>query len=205
MDSDTIFPALTFGEQIIGKYRWSTCSGKTETISIITNLRLLVRWRQSFFCCFHQSTYSAIALSSITRVDEARPARNLFIASGFLLVLGIILIAIATSPANFLGIIGIICIVSCIIPFIVHLILSRRKYITLKGNFGSIMLTFSKQDAREFEARISEMIYRVQLKPSEQQRTNELQPSTHIFSTMKEKKTSSTGRMIANNNERDAF
>ncbi|CAF1199488.1 unnamed protein product [Adineta steineri] len=72
MDNDTVFPALSGGEIIVGKYRGTDHSRMTKAVVILTNFRLLIRWQRTICGCFTRSSYSSIRLNSIDRIDDMR-------------------------------------------------------------------------------------------------------------------------------------
>lgn len=160
MDKDTIFPSLSSGESVVGKYRFSERRARTETICILTNSRLLVRWRETFCLCLHQSSYSAIALNAIQRIDEARPNRYKLVTYAVALLMG--LAEVITGFAVklwYIWAIGFLKIAITLIFLFFYCQSLKKKFITLKGPFGSIEFKFDKLVAREFEARLSEMVY----------------------------------------------
>lgn len=172
MDPDTIFPPFYMGEQIINKYEDVACSTSTRTIIILTNARLLVRWRNRFCGCFHQSTYSAIALGSIYRVDELRMNRRTFLVVCCMLILGLILTIAGFASSNTIGIaigvIGIFFLVFSCPTFVISCVRTKKKVIKLTGTFGTVSLRLEKSLARPFEAQLSEMIYKIQYRQFEQ-------------------------------------
>jgi hypothetical protein len=161
MDKDTIFPVVSYGERIMGKYRNTACRQCVETIAIVTNFRLLIRWKHMICCCYTRSYYSSILLDSIDRIDETRPNRNWYI---FFFVSGLLLGLIATIlgftiDLDWLKAIGIVAIVSTVVSFIVFFFCFKKKFITLTGTFGSETMRFEKTTARELEGQLSEMIH----------------------------------------------
>jgi hypothetical protein len=196
MDIDTIFPNLSHGEEILGKYQHSECWKVVETTSILTNFRLLIRWTETFFCCCHRSHYSAITLNSIFRIDETRPSRYWLIISLILFTAGIAMTIVGAIGKNYaimsVGIVGIIFTVLCLVWYF---LLLQYKFVTLKGSFGSQTLKFEKSIAREFESRLSEMVHIIQMKrTNEQINTQELlpPPTATTFSVQNELKYYST-------------
>ncbi|CAF0855545.1 unnamed protein product [Adineta steineri] len=182
MDADTIFSNLPYGENVVGKYEYSECFNSVKTTCILTNLRLLIRWKETFLCCCHQSHYSAIRLKSISRIDETRPSRYNFIIGVILFIIGLISsIFWKNIPIHILDyavlVVGILIQVGALIRLIWLFLLLRYKFITLKGNFGSETLKFLKSSAREFESKLSEMIFIMQT-----QHTNEQNNKQELFS-----------------------
>jgi hypothetical protein len=135
MDRDTIFPVLSNGERIMGKYRNTACRQCVETIAIVTNFRLLIRWKQTICCCFSRSYYSSIVLDSIDRIDETRYNRNWHI---FSFISGLLLGLIGTILGFVLGIdwlkaVGIVGIIGTVAPFVVLFFCFKKKFITVTG------------------------------------------------------------------------
>ena len=171
MDEDTIFPILSNGERIVGKYQNIACRQCVETTAIVTNFRLLIRWKHIIFCCFTRSYYSSIILDSINRIDETRHHR---IWHFFFLLLELPSAIVATIlgfvyEIVWLQVIGIIGIVVNILLFIVFCFWFKKKFVTVKGSFGSETMRFDRATAREFEGRLSEMIHQRRIQPSIQQ------------------------------------
>jgi hypothetical protein len=172
MDNDTIFPVLSNGERIMGKYRnTASCRQCVETIVILTNFRLLIRWKHRICCCYARSYYSSILLDSIDRIDETHNNRNWHIFS-FIIGLHLGLIAIILGIVlEIVGLIvsGIVVIISTMIPFVLLCFCLKRKFITLIGSFGSETMRFDKVTARELEAQLSEMIHQRRIRSFVQQ------------------------------------
>jgi hypothetical protein len=167
MDEDTIFPNLYYGEKIHSKYRHSEYHNSIETIAIVTDARLLIRWKKTFCCCCHQSEYSAIPLNGISRIDEWRISqRNLgyaILMTFLLLVLSIIGFALRV---NALGITCIILSFFFLLLVIISFFFGRKnRIIVFYGTFGVVPLRFTKDQARELAAKISDMIYQNQIRP----------------------------------------
>jgi len=160
MDDDTIFPALSGGETIMGKYRGVERSQVTKAIIIVTNFRLLIRWKGTICGCFTRSSYSSIILDSIDRIDHTRPNKDLEIFSIFLLLGGLAsLICRFIVEQNWLLPLGIIVTILAVVAFVAAILSNKKKIITLKGSFGSETVILEKTIAMEFEGQLSEMIH----------------------------------------------
>lgn len=154
MDEETIFPNLYYGEKILGEYRHLQYHNSIETIAIVTDARLLVRWKKTFCCCCHLSEYSVIPLNGISRMDEHRINQRYLgystLMTFLLLMLSIIGFALRVNALR------IICIILSFF-FLLLVILSffGRKYKTIVfyGTFGVVSLNFTKDQARELEAK----------------------------------------------------
>jgi hypothetical protein len=171
MDDDTIFPTLSNGERIMGKYRDTACRQCVVTIAIVTNFRLLIRWKHRICFCFSRSYYSSILLDSIYRIDETRSNRDRQIL-GF--ITGLFLALFATIlgfslKVDWLKWIGIAFIISIAIPFLIVFFCFKKKFITVKGSFGTETMRFEKKIARQLEAQLSEMIHQRRINGSAQQ------------------------------------
>lgn len=160
MDTDTIFPTLSCGEQIIDKYRHSECCESVETIAILTNVRLLIRWKESIWCIFHQSLYSSIELNSIFRIDESRPTIRFFYL-WVLMILGSFIMMVAGfasgSPGS--GVAGLFIFCAVVVYAVFYYLNLKNRYVTLTGTFGKQTLKFEMGIARQLEARLSEMMH----------------------------------------------
>ncbi|UJR12760.1 hypothetical protein I4U23_016934 [Adineta vaga] len=179
MDEDTIFINLLIDEQILGKFRHSECCNSIQTICILTNHRLLIRWKQTLCCCFHQSFYSSISLKSIDRIDETSPNRYYFICSLIILIISIISIILGSIYsrvndfiAKYTGygilIAGIPLLnISLIIAIWLFSIL-RKKYVTIHHTSNKVNLKFKKSVARDLEMKLSEAIYMTKLENNNQ-------------------------------------
>ncbi|CAF4175868.1 unnamed protein product, partial [Adineta steineri] len=164
MDIDTIFPSLSCGESVLGKkYRHSECCSSVETICILTKYRLLIRWKESFCLCLHQSSYSSIDLNSISRIDETRPSRYYFIYCLISMIISFILIICGIVAGSILRvaliIIGVIFLVKAAFWALWFYFFLKNKYVTIIGGCGRITLKFEKSIAREFEAKLNELVY----------------------------------------------
>jgi len=171
MDKDTIFPVLSNGERIMGKYRNTACRQCVETIVILTNFRLLIRWKHRICFCYARSYYSSILLDSIDRIDETHNNRNWHIFS-FIMGLPLGLVAIILGivlEISGLIVSGIVVIISTMIPFVLLCFCLKRKFITLIGPFGSETMRFDKVTVRELEAQLSEMIHQRRIRSFVQQ------------------------------------
>ena len=160
MNEDTVFDALSDGEEIIGVYRDMDWCTWTETVITLTDTRLLIRWKETFCCCGHQSVYDAITLNSIFRIHDTRFNRVLLLAWCAAAITGLILtiVGFATMTAiggPFLGIGGIVWTL-ILVAFLIYIIsLMRKKIIWLAGTFGNVSFRLTKTDAREFERQLS--------------------------------------------------
>jgi hypothetical protein len=171
MDDDTIFPALSNGERIMGKYRDTACRQCVVTIAIVTNFRLLIRWKQRICFCFSRSYYSSILLDSIDRIDETRSNRDRQIL-GFItgLLSGLVATILGFAlKVDWLKWIGIALIISIAIPFLIVFFCFKKKFITVKGSFGTETMRFERKTARQLEAQLSEMIHQRRVNGSSQQ------------------------------------
>jgi len=173
MKQDTIFPPLTNGERIVRKFQNHSSSSGIEFTAILTNRRLLTRIKQTTCCCFHHSSYSAISLETIHRIDEDRVRPNTPIYSVFwifwlLAAIAGILVSIFFAEDQTIRIIGIIVsaiplITMSITIFSCLCCCLKHKSIQLHGTFGSIKILLEKEQARLFEADLSEQISQVKL------------------------------------------
>jgi hypothetical protein len=175
MNSDTIFHPLTNGEQFIQKFQHHLCCSGTKFIAILTTHRLLTRTKKTTFCCCHYSSYSAISLESIHRIDEYRAGFNMLLYSILCVfwllaaIGGIITTIFLTENESNIRIIGIIV---SIIPLAIMIIIifsslcccSKQKFIELQGTFGSTRILFEKNEARLFENNLSEQISQSKLR-----------------------------------------
>lgn len=168
MDDDTIFPAVSLGEEVISKYRDSLFCGQLEMIIILTNLRLLIRWKLTSCGCFSRSSYSSINLHSIHRIDEI-PSNPSSLLISILLITFIAgftatIVGLTISSGDAIVIIGALLMIGSITGIVLLFVLYQRKYIKLKGTFGTTLLRFSVDVARELETTLSEMIYHRKMK-----------------------------------------
>ncbi|UJR29690.1 hypothetical protein I4U23_017238 [Adineta vaga] len=191
MDTDTIFSALSGGETIVGKYRGSDRSNMMKAIIVLTNYRLLIRWKGTTCLCFTRSSYSSIILDSIDRIDDMRPNEEF----GIIMIL-VLLAGIASTTCGFLveqpwlrpG--GIIVIIFALLVLLCLWFGNKKKYITLKGSFGSETMIFEKTIANEFEQQLSEMIHQRRIQSFKQTEYNGSDlssaapmPSRHMIDT----------------------
>ncbi|CAF0828208.1 unnamed protein product [Adineta ricciae] len=161
MDNDTIFPALSESEMIMGKYRGADRSQMKRAIAILTNFRLLIRWKGMTCGCFTHSSYSSIMIDSIDRIDDARLQETAGIFVMIFLLLGGIGLIIGgfVYKATQLFSMGIGGIIIGVLILIVFCCGNKYKYITFKGPFGSETIVFEKSTANEFEIRLSKMVH----------------------------------------------
>ncbi|CAF1022999.1 unnamed protein product [Didymodactylos carnosus] len=170
-DEDTIYPYLP-GEICVGKYRYSACCSPLELILILTNLRVLIRWKQRIFFCSSRSTYQQIFIDKITLMNEF-PQRNrrrdmiYLMCSIILATAGVIVSALALSDYKALQ--AIIITVSLLpiigqISLLVILCCFKVKFVQFTGDFGSVNFVFDKNSARELESRLPELIYQARHK-----------------------------------------
>jgi hypothetical protein len=182
MDTDTIFPALSCGEQIIDKYRHSECCNSVETIAILTNVRLLIRWKETIWCIFHQSLYSSIELNSILRIDESRPTIRFFYF-WLVMTLGSFITMISgfasLSPAT--GIVGLLLFCGALLYAFLYYLNLRNRYVSLSGTFGKQTLKFEIGIARQLEARLSEMMHQTKTEHLNQATNLSGSPSSYGF------------------------
>ncbi|UJR34462.1 hypothetical protein I4U23_021869 [Adineta vaga] len=160
MDNDTIFPALSSGEIVVGKYEGRECSRSTKAIVIVTNFRLLIRWKGINCGCIHRSSYSSIILDSIDCIDYIRFDEKLPIVSALMLLVGLplILYGCVLEPKGALA--GCIIITTFAVIILSFSWYSKnKKFIRFKGTFGFETIIFEKGIAREFAGQLSEMIH----------------------------------------------
>jgi hypothetical protein len=174
MNTDTMFPMLTKSEKVIGKYRHHSWGKGIEFIAILTDQRLHTRSKQTVCCCYHHLSYTAISLESIHRIDEHRTPSNTPLYSvlwifWLLLAIAGILISVFIAKDDTIKIIGITVssiplVIICITIFTYLCCSVHRKSIELNGTFGSLKIVFEKQEARLFEAHLSEQIFQGKLR-----------------------------------------
>lgn len=177
MDEDTIFTALSDGERIVHKFQSDTSCNDGKSVAIVTTHRLLTRTKQRTCCCLHRSSYSAIALESIYRIDDDSARRRWFLCA--IVWIFWILVAAAGIVASILWLlsksstrtIGIIVMVVSPIPLLLTILLTciricccKTKTVGLHGTFGSMTMVFSKEAARLFESILSEQISKIKLR-----------------------------------------
>jgi hypothetical protein len=173
MNSDTIFRALANGEGIVHISQNHSSRKGIKFTAIVTNRRLLTRIKQTTCCCYHHSSYSAISLESIHRIDEDRvrpntPLYSVFWIFWLLAAIAGILVSIYLAKDQTIKIVGIIVstipvIIMSIIIFSCLCCRFKYKFIKLHGTFGSIEILLEKEEARTFEAHLSEQISQVKL------------------------------------------
>ena len=160
MDPDTIFPALSSGEEVVDKYRHSECCNSVETIIILTHVRLLIRWKETICCLFHQSLYSAIELNSIHRINESRPSIYMFYVWLVATITSFITMIVGFSSGVIgLGVTALLFLCAALLYVLIYYLNLRYRYISLVGDFGSQTLKLERGLARQFEARLSEMMH----------------------------------------------
>ncbi len=169
MNPHTIFPVLTIDERIIGQFEYHSFCSTTKFIALLTNYRLLTRTRETICCCRHHSSYTAISLESIHRIDEysARPKTILYsvlwIFWLLVFIAGLTLSLIIADGGSIRIIAIIVSSIPLLIMSIVILIIFcccvKHKFIDLQGTFGSLKIVLYKQEARLFEASLSEQIF----------------------------------------------
>jgi hypothetical protein len=187
MDPDTIFPALSLGEEVLNKYQDSGFCGRLKLIILLTNFRLLIRWE--FISCgsFSPSYYSSINLRSIHRIDNTPSSSNVLMmlplivifSGGFSMFFIGIMLSIKINSALFITF-GILLMIASSVAFVLLFIVHKRKCIQLKGTFGTAILKFPEDIARELVGRLSEMIYHRKMKRTLQQIKHQQQPSAPI-------------------------
>ena len=160
MISDTVFHALSDGEQILGVYRDVNWCNLMETVITLTDTRLLIRWKETFCCCGHQSMYDAITLGSIFRVHDTRYNRFILLFSAMAVTLGLVFTIVGFADVGiWMGIIGILILLLGLGFVIYTVLLLRKKIIWLTGTFGNVSFRLTKTDAREFEHRLCEAMH----------------------------------------------
>lgn len=174
MNPDTIFPVLNNGERIIRRFTTNALTGNIKFMAILTSHRLLTRTKRTVCCCCHHSSYSAISLESIHRIDEHRANTNRVLYSvlwifWLLAAIAGISVSIFFAPNENTKIIGIV--VSAIPLLIMSITVCsclfccfKRKSIELNGTFGSLQFFLEKTQARLFESNISEQIFQSKLR-----------------------------------------
>jgi hypothetical protein len=180
MHDDTIFPALPYGENILGKYTYSECNSNLQTIIILTNTRLLIRRKHTICCCSTRSSYTSIALDSIDRVDE-EPANTSTQFSLTMLTIFFISIVAFISGIQFEIIILIIVaafgVVLSILALVLRYFLDNKHLIVLYGTFGSETIKLDQSLARDLEGKLLEMCYQTKLFFSNQEAMQSGQPT----------------------------
>lgn len=168
MNQDTIFPALSGGERIVGKYEDTDDDKSVTTSATITNLRLLIRQKQTTYCCCDRSNYSSIMLDSVDRIDETYLHQDWEIITYILLVLsglGLIIYRFVFER-DWLIFFGIALTIFSAGQLGVSCFYNKKKSIELKGSFGSETMIFKQAAARKFQEELSEMVYRARMQHS---------------------------------------
>ena len=208
MDADTCFESVFIGEEIVAKYRYGNCVGLFQTVSILTNLRILTRW-QSGLCRFcSRSTYSSIVLHSIHRIDECASHPHPWMATFKIFLFASIFslipfIGLVDDKSNiiWMGILwGIITIITGVVLAYTFTSCMHR-YVNLQGTFGKLTLQLPRNSSRELVAHISEMIYHrkmrrilPQAKWSQQTSLPVTTTSTPVYYTESEKRSKRNSR-----------
>lgn len=189
MDDDTIFPAVSIGEQVLVKYKDSVFWGRLQMIVIITNLRLLIT--KNFTSCgfFSPSYHSSINLRSIQRIDDTSSSPSWLLLFPLLIVFcsGLAVFFIGTMLDKFdilFMIYGIILIILSMVGFVLLFILNKRRYIQIQGTFGTTVLKFPENTAREINGNLSEMIYQRKMQQQTSFPVNPKHPSIYPTETL---------------------
>ena len=167
MNEDTVFDALSDGEQILGVYRDMNWCTLTATVITLTDTRLLIRWKETFCCCGHQSMYDAITLNSIFRIQDTRFNRVLLLTWCAAVITGLVLTIVGFASMTaiggpYLGIGGVICVLLLVVSLIYIISLMRKKIIWLTGTFGNVSFRLTKIEARAFERQLSDAMQQIQ-------------------------------------------
>lgn len=191
MDVDTIFPAVSLGEQVLGKYQDSIFWGRLQMIVIITNFRLLIR--RNFTSCgfFAPSYHTSINLRSIHRIDDTSSSPSWILLFPLLIVffsgLGIFLVGLLHNHVTVIFMIfGIVLIILSIVGFVLLFIFNTHRYIQVKGTFGTAILKFPENTGREIDTRLSEMIYQRKTQQSTSNPVNQKQTPLYPRQTLYE-------------------
>jgi succinate dehydrogenase hydrophobic anchor subunit len=187
MDVDTIFPAVSVGEQILGKYQDSIFLGRLQMVVIITNLRLLIQRKFTSCGFFSPSYHSSINLRSIHRIDDTSSSPSWALVLPLLIVFfsGVTVFLVGSMVDRldiFFIVFGIILIILSIVGFVLLFILNKCRYIQVQGTFGTTILKFPEDTGREIDGRLSEMIYQRKMQQTSSQRStygNQQQPSNN--------------------------
>lgn len=159
---DTIFPASINGERIVCRFFNHSLIQGMKLMTILTSHRLLTRSKHTNCCCgCHYSSYTAITLESIHRIDEyhARPNTPHYLVLWIfwlLVTLTRVLVSIFLAHDGTIRFIGsIISIISLIITSLTIVSCScccfKHKFIQLTGSFGSMKILFENEQVRFFE------------------------------------------------------
>lgn len=165
MDEDTIFPALSIGEHLVGKYTHSQCNSSLYTSIILTNHRLLIHRKYTIFGCSNRSSYASIALDSIERVDEEPANASLKFVMTMLTIFFISIVVLSLGIELRIIILDIVAAFGLVLPIIALIwrYLTEKNYlILLYGTFGSETLKLPQQTIRELEGKLIEMSYQRQ-------------------------------------------
>jgi len=179
MDEDTIFPALSGGELILGKYVHSECRMNLQTIVILTNYRLLIRRKYTIVGCIPRSSYTSINLDTIDRVDEEPANSSIRFVFTMLTMISISIILLAFDiqlKIIVLNIITPIVIVLSIVTLIWRYLTDKHYLLVVCGSFGSETFKLNRELSRDLEGKLIEMSFQTRLyfshsnngKPSQQ-------------------------------------
>ena len=168
MDSDTIFPGLSFGEQLVQKYEDATLFGRLSVVILLTNYRLLVRWQVISCGFFSPSYHSSINLYSIQKIDHSPTSPNAILVLPLFIIFSISWLMIFVGEllsvsATLFIIFGVLLILLSIIVFVLLFVVQKRYFIQLRGTFGIAILKLTENTARELEGQLNEMIYQRKL------------------------------------------
>ena len=177
MNKDSLFDALADGEEIIHDYQDTHWFSPTETSVSLTDTRLLIRWKE-WGCGSRRSSYSAIMLNSILRIDETRPhGKALFLAVTTALIGLIIAIAgfetlgqpkdavrrfapvVGPVTAGFIGVFGLLVMLASLGVLVYIIPLLWKETIVLTGTFGCVSFRLATEEARRFEQHFSEAMH----------------------------------------------
>lgn len=164
MEDGTIFPALSLGEQMVHRCEDETFFGRLSIVILLTNFRLLIRWKVISCGFFSPSYYSSINLYSIQTIDHTSTSPNWILLLPLMIVFSVGWVMLFTGEilgvrAIQLIVFGVLVIVGSIAVFILVFVIQRRQFIQFKGTFGVTILKLTDSKAREFESRLSELIY----------------------------------------------
>jgi hypothetical protein len=133
MNDDTIFLTMSLGEEVIGKYRDSTFGGQLEVIIVLTNFRILIRWKFTSCAFFFHSLYSSIRHHySMYRINEILSNPSLLLISILLIVLVAeftctVVIPSFIDSAGVFKAIGVSLMIGSAAGFVLLFILYRKK------------------------------------------------------------------------------
>lgn len=170
MNEDTIFRPLSDREKIVGQHEDLGCRECTRTTAIVTNLRLLIRWKTKICFCFTRSRYSSIMLDSIDRIDESQSHNEWLIFAGMLLFFaGFTYISIGfINKLNDVEFFGILLVAIAVFIFVYLFIYYQKKFIIITGGFGNETVRLNRETARSFEDQLIQMIYQTRMEYSTQ-------------------------------------